>query len=66
MNAKRAATVISVSKKRRSRFFEAAGFVSRPSGSRAVKSVSNENLTVFIRSEAHAVRAGFKGKGCGP
>ena len=28
--------------------------------------LKNETLTVFIRSDTHVVRAGFKAKGCGP
>ena len=41
------------------------GFASRIR-SRAAKPAKYENLRVFIRSYAHAVRAGFNIRGCGP
>ena len=34
--------------------------------SRAAKPAKNENLWVFIRSDAHVVRAGLNIRGCGP
>ena len=34
--------------------------------SRAAKSAKYENLWVFIRSDAHVVRAGLNIRGCGP
>ncbi|MEF2602674.1 MAG: hypothetical protein U0M40_04930, partial [Christensenellales bacterium] len=41
------------------------GFASRIR-SRAAKSAKYENLWVFIRSDAHVVRAGLNIRGCGP
>ena len=41
------------------------GFASRIS-SRAAKVAKYENLWVFIRSDAHVVRAGLNIRGCGP
>jgi len=46
--------------------FKVAGFASRPLSSQAAKPAKNENHTVFIRSDAHAVRAEFKVKGRDP
>ena len=41
------------------------GFASRIR-SRAAKPATYENLSVFIRSDAHVVRAGWNIRGCGP
>ena len=55
-----------MSKKWRSAtFLSFTGFASRIR-SRAAKPAKNENLWVFIRSDAHVVRAGLNIRGCGP
>ena len=46
-------------------FLSFTGFASRIR-SRAAKSAKYENLWVFIRSDAHVVRAGLNIRGCGP
>ena len=46
-------------------FLSFTGFASRIC-SRAAKSAKYENLWVFIRSDAHVVRAGLNIRGCGP
>ena len=46
-------------------FLSFTGFASRIR-SRAAKSAKCENLWVFIRSDAHVVRAGLNIRGCGP
>ncbi|MDY4470293.1 MAG: hypothetical protein SPE28_07175, partial [Eubacteriales bacterium] len=46
-------------------FLSFTGFASRIR-SRAAKPAKNENLWVFIRSDAHVVRAGLNIRGCGP
>ena len=46
-------------------FLSFTGFASRIS-SRAAKPAKYENLWVFIRSDAHVVRAGLNIRGCGP
>ena len=46
-------------------FLNFTGFASRIR-SRAAKSAKYENLWVFIRSDAHVVRAGLNIRGCGP
>jgi hypothetical protein len=46
-------------------FLSFTGFASRIR-SRAAKSAKYENLWVFIRSDAHVVKAGIKIRGCGP
>ena len=46
-------------------FLSFTGFASRIR-SRAVKPAKYENLWVFIRSDAHVVRAGLNIRGCGP
>ena len=55
----------SVKKVAERHFFEFYGFASRIS-SRAAKPAKYENLRVFIRSDAHVVRAGLNIRGCGP
>ena len=58
--------VLGVSKKwLNATFLSFTGFASRIR-SRAAKPAKYENLRVFIRSYAHAVRAGFNIRGCGP
>ena len=46
-------------------FLSFTGFASRIR-SRAAKPAKYENLWVFIRSDAHVVRAGLNIRGCGP
>ena len=46
-------------------FLSFTGFASRIRF-RAAKSAKYENLWVFIRSDAHVVRAGLNIRGCGP
>ena len=46
-------------------FLSFTGFASRIR-SRAAKSAKYENLWVFIRSDAHVVRAGLNIRGCDP
>ena len=46
-------------------FLSFTGFASRIR-SRAAKPAKYENLWVFIRSDAHVVRAGWNIRGCGP
>ena len=46
-------------------FLSFTGFASRIR-SRAAKSAKYENLWVFIRYDAHVVRAGLNIRGCGP
>ena len=46
-------------------FLSFTGFASRIS-SRAANPAKYENLWVFIRSDAHVVRAGLNIRGCGP
>ena len=46
-------------------FLSFTGFASRIR-SRAAKPAKCENLRVFIRSDAHVVRAGLNIRGCGP
>ena len=46
-------------------FLSFTGFASRIR-SRAAKSAKYENLWVFIRSDAHVVRAGINLRDCGP
>ena len=46
-------------------FLSFTGFASRIS-SRAAKPAKYKNLWVFIRSDAHVVRAGLNIRGCGP
>ena len=46
-------------------FLSFTGLASR-SRSRAAKPAKYENLWVFIRSDAHVVRAGLNIRGCGP
>ena len=46
-------------------FLSFTGFASRIR-SRAAKPAKCENLWVFIRSDAHVVRAGLNIRGCGP
>ena len=58
--------VLRVSKKSFRGLFEFYGFCLWHCCYRAAKPAGYENLTVFIRSDAHVVRAGLKVKGCGP
>jgi len=59
-------SVQSVKKVAAGHFFEDFRLSLSPYGSRAGKPVKLENLAVFIRSDAHVVRAGLNVKGCGP